>query len=76
MNPVIDHRKILTLMDKSKEEILAQKAAYRFANWEREELLQLTYRKGDVVHDRVTGGRGTIAAGARKRVTKVSAPGD
>ena len=71
MPVLIDHVNWLATLTKSNVELERLRASYRFNPLEREVVLGLQFKKGDIVHDRVTDQRATVLSGTRKRLTKV-----
>lgn len=76
MPKLIDHEAWLASLEGAVQELEGARAEYVYNALEREETLGLEHRKGEILHDRVTGGRCTVLAGTRKRVTQVPSPGD
>jgi len=71
MPQLIDHVSWLRTLAESNTELERLRASYRFNPLEREVVLGLRWKKGDIVHDRVTDQRATVLSGTRKRLTKV-----
>jgi len=71
MPVLIDHVAWLATLAESNTELERLRASYRFNPLEREVVLGLQFKKGDIVHDRITDQRATVLSGTRKRLTKV-----
>jgi len=72
----IDHAAWLRTLAESNRHLATLHLSYKFDTHEREKVLRLAHQKGEVINDPVTGERGEILAGVRKRITKVPSAGD
>lgn len=68
---LVDHAAWLRSLAQSNAPLERLRETYRFDPLARETVLGLAYKKGEVLHDTVTGERCTVLSGTRKRVTAV-----
>lgn len=68
---MLSHTQILDILTRVKEGFFGSPPEYEYRPVEREEVLGMTFKKGDDVRDRRTGESCTIIAGYTRYVTKV-----
>ena len=71
----LDHTRWLATLAESNQELERIRTQYQFDPLDREVVLGLEHRKGELLHDRVTGERCTVLAGTRKRLTALPSAG-
>lgn len=73
--PLLDHARWLAVLTESNADLERLRQSYHFDPLDRETVLSLAHKKGDVLHDRITGERCTVLSGTRKRITQVPSTG-
>lgn len=67
----VNHVGWLSELERVNAELGGLTTSYRYDQMEREATLGLAYRRGELVYDGITGERGEVLSGTRKRVVAV-----